>query len=166
MYVLQNISILQRVNISLIFLPGWSHVICALFIPEAWFGNVQTMEPIILKGVPPERFNKVRSVFPKNNYAGQDITYCLAALGYWDCQLGKSIWANFFFLSHIWYALKDANLWKPGKWKFLDTSCPAVMSFQEWAMVGHILTSQFYRKLKYIRQSDLFNLTEFLSLYI
>lgn len=38
---------------------GWCHVVCALFIPEAWFGNVQTMEPIILKGVPPERFNKV-----------------------------------------------------------------------------------------------------------
>lgn len=34
-------------------------MVCALFIPEAWFGNVQTMEPIILKGLPPERFNKV-----------------------------------------------------------------------------------------------------------
>ena len=41
------------------YIVGWCHVVCALFIPEAWFGNVQTMEPIILKGVPPERFNKV-----------------------------------------------------------------------------------------------------------
>ncbi|XP_067649202.1 protein AF-10-like isoform X5 [Haliotis asinina] len=37
---------------------GWCHVVCALFIPEAWFANVQTMEPIVLKNVPPERFNK------------------------------------------------------------------------------------------------------------
>lgn len=34
-------------------------MVCALFIPEAWFANVQTMEPIVLKNVPPERFNKV-----------------------------------------------------------------------------------------------------------
>ena len=38
---------------------GWCHVVCALFIPEAWFANVQTMEPIMLKNVPPDRFNKV-----------------------------------------------------------------------------------------------------------
>ncbi|GAB1600429.1 protein AF-10-like isoform X6, partial [Argonauta hians] len=38
---------------------GWCHVVCALFIPEAWFANVQTMEPIVLKNVPQERFNKV-----------------------------------------------------------------------------------------------------------
>ncbi|XP_064613828.1 protein AF-10-like [Liolophura sinensis] len=37
----------------------WCHVVCALFIPEAWFANVQTMEPIVLKNVPPERFNKI-----------------------------------------------------------------------------------------------------------
>ena len=38
---------------------GWCHVVCALFIPEAWFANVQTMEPIMLKNVPPDRFGKV-----------------------------------------------------------------------------------------------------------
>lgn len=38
---------------------GWCHVLCALYIPEAWFANVDTMEPIVLKSVPPERFNKV-----------------------------------------------------------------------------------------------------------
>ncbi|OWF51045.1 uncharacterized protein F54F2.2-like isoform X2 [Mizuhopecten yessoensis] len=37
---------------------SWCHVVCALFIPEAWFANVQTMEPIVLKNVPPERFHK------------------------------------------------------------------------------------------------------------
>ncbi|XP_033761805.1 protein AF-10-like isoform X3 [Pecten maximus] len=37
---------------------SWCHVVCALFVPEAWFANVQTMEPIVLKNVPPERFHK------------------------------------------------------------------------------------------------------------
>ena len=40
---------------------GWAHVVCALYIPEVRFGNVATMEPIILALVPQERFNKVRS---------------------------------------------------------------------------------------------------------
>lgn len=40
-------------------ISGWCHVVCALFIPEAWFANVQTMEPIVLKNLPQERFNKV-----------------------------------------------------------------------------------------------------------
>ena len=38
---------------------GWCHVVCALYIPEACFANVQTMEPIVLNAVPHERFNKV-----------------------------------------------------------------------------------------------------------
>ena len=38
---------------------GWCHVICALYIPEAWFESVDTMEPIVLKSVPEERFTKV-----------------------------------------------------------------------------------------------------------
>ena len=49
----------------LIFSPSlvaWCHVVCALFIPEAWFANVQTMEPIVLKNVPQERFNKVKTL--------------------------------------------------------------------------------------------------------
>ncbi|XP_020289619.1 protein AF-10-like isoform X2 [Pseudomyrmex gracilis] len=37
---------------------GWAHVVCALYIPEVRFGNVTTMEPIILQLVPSERFNK------------------------------------------------------------------------------------------------------------
>lgn len=38
---------------------AWAHVICALYIPEVRFGNVTTMEPIILQLVPAERFSKV-----------------------------------------------------------------------------------------------------------
>ncbi|XP_076361095.1 coiled coil domain containing protein Alhambra [Tachypleus tridentatus] len=37
---------------------GWAHVVCALYIPEVRFGNVTTMEPIILELVPQERYNK------------------------------------------------------------------------------------------------------------
>ncbi|RWS09838.1 protein AF-10-like isoform X1, partial [Dinothrombium tinctorium] len=37
---------------------GWAHVVCSLYIPEVRFGNVTTMEPIILQLVPPERFHK------------------------------------------------------------------------------------------------------------
>lgn len=35
----------------------WAHVVCALYIPEVRFGNVTTMEPIILQ-IPTERFSK------------------------------------------------------------------------------------------------------------
>jgi len=38
---------------------AWAHVVCALYIPEVRFGNVTTMEPIILQLIPPERYNKV-----------------------------------------------------------------------------------------------------------
>lgn len=37
---------------------GWAHVVCALYIPEVRFGNVTTMEPIILASVPHDRFCK------------------------------------------------------------------------------------------------------------
>lgn len=37
---------------------GWAHVVCALYIPEVRFGNVTTMEPIILQLIPNERYNK------------------------------------------------------------------------------------------------------------
>lgn len=38
---------------------AWAHVVCALYIPEVRFGNVTTMEPIILQLIPTERFSKV-----------------------------------------------------------------------------------------------------------
>ena len=37
---------------------NWAHVICTLYIPEVRFGNVSTMEPIILTMVPKERYLK------------------------------------------------------------------------------------------------------------
>ncbi|VDO95085.1 unnamed protein product, partial [Soboliphyme baturini] len=37
---------------------AWAHVVCALYIPEVKFGNVTTMDPIILAHIPPERYNK------------------------------------------------------------------------------------------------------------
>ncbi|XP_055908871.1 protein AF-10 isoform X2 [Eupeodes corollae] len=37
---------------------GWAHVVCALYIPEVRFGNVTTMEPIILQLIPSERYAK------------------------------------------------------------------------------------------------------------
>ena len=42
---------------------GWAHVVCALYIPEVRFGNVATMEPIILALIPSERYNKVSKSF-------------------------------------------------------------------------------------------------------
>ncbi|CAH2089660.1 unnamed protein product [Euphydryas editha] len=42
---------------------GWAHVVCALYIPEVRFGNVTSMEPIVLRLIPPERYNKVISYF-------------------------------------------------------------------------------------------------------
>lgn len=37
---------------------NWAHVVCALYIPEIRFGNVSTMEPIMLGLVPPERYER------------------------------------------------------------------------------------------------------------
>ncbi|CAJ0941947.1 unnamed protein product, partial [Mesorhabditis belari] len=37
---------------------GWAHVICALYIPEVRFGDVHSMDPIMLSDVPHERFEK------------------------------------------------------------------------------------------------------------
>uniref|UniRef100_A0A8R1IPU0 Uncharacterized protein n=2 Tax=Caenorhabditis japonica TaxID=281687 RepID=A0A8R1IPU0_CAEJA len=37
---------------------GWAHVICALYIPEVRFGNVHSMEPVILSDVPCDKFNR------------------------------------------------------------------------------------------------------------
>ena len=41
---------------------GWAHVVCALYIPEASFGNNTTMEPIIVTKIPKDRFSKVMCV--------------------------------------------------------------------------------------------------------
>ncbi|CAF1513881.1 unnamed protein product, partial [Didymodactylos carnosus] len=39
----------------------WAHVVCALYIPEVEFENVETMEPIILTKMPIERY-KLKSI--------------------------------------------------------------------------------------------------------
>lgn len=46
---------------------GWAHVVCALYIPEVRFGNVSTMEPIILALIPAERYNKCKRCKLTNN---------------------------------------------------------------------------------------------------
>lgn len=38
---------------------GWAHVICALYIPEVRFGDVHSMDPVIVADVPSERFERV-----------------------------------------------------------------------------------------------------------
>ena len=45
---------------------SWAHVVCALYIPEVRFGNVSTMEPIVLGLVPQERYLKVSRLLPDN----------------------------------------------------------------------------------------------------
>lgn len=45
---------------------GWAHVVCALYIPEVRFGNVSTMEPIILQLIPPERYSKCELLDPSD----------------------------------------------------------------------------------------------------
>jgi len=45
---------------------GWAHVVCALYIPEVRFGNVTTMEPIILQLIPQERYTKGNKKFENN----------------------------------------------------------------------------------------------------
>lgn len=44
---------------------GWAHVVCALYIPEVNFACTTTMEPILLKNVPRDRFTKVCSICHK-----------------------------------------------------------------------------------------------------
>ncbi|XP_013397623.1 protein AF-10 [Lingula anatina] len=50
---------------------GWAHVVCALYIPEVRFGNVTTMEPIILKFVPHERYTRTCYICEEQNQASK-----------------------------------------------------------------------------------------------
>lgn len=36
---------------------AWAHVICALYIPEVKFGDVHSMDPVILDDVPQDRYD-------------------------------------------------------------------------------------------------------------
>lgn len=37
---------------------NWAHVVCALYIPEVRFGNINTMEPIEIRHIQVDRYNK------------------------------------------------------------------------------------------------------------
>ncbi|CAF0782290.1 unnamed protein product [Adineta ricciae] len=50
----------------------WAHVICALYIPEASFGNDSTMEPIMLSKVPSTRFGQICTICKKNGRLNSD----------------------------------------------------------------------------------------------
>ncbi|XP_046742655.1 protein AF-10-like isoform X1 [Diprion similis] len=50
---------------------GWAHVVCALYIPEVRFGNVTTMEPIILQLIPSERFSKTCYICEEQGRGGR-----------------------------------------------------------------------------------------------
>lgn len=77
--------------------PGWAHVVCALYIPEVQFANVLTMEPIVLQYVPHDRFNKVSgpSLVPFLAYCPGVPPLCFLAL------LGNSGWMRTAGLSSV-----------------------------------------------------------------
>lgn len=80
---------------------GWAHVVCALYIPEVRFGNVTTMEPIILQLIPQERYSKSLCSF--------DSVYIRRTL---------LIHFNFLFVFSL--------LHLPGNWKRFQSSCGSV----------------------------------------
>ena len=57
----------------IIYCIGWAHVVCALYIPEASFGNNTTMEPIVVSKIPKDRFTKVVYVYRIFVYVGSVI---------------------------------------------------------------------------------------------
>uniref|UniRef100_A0A0N4ZFF0 PHD-type domain-containing protein n=1 Tax=Parastrongyloides trichosuri TaxID=131310 RepID=A0A0N4ZFF0_PARTI len=56
----------------------WTHVICALYIPEVRFGNVHSMEPVILKDVPFDRYSRPCYLCEDyGNKGSKDIGACM-----------------------------------------------------------------------------------------
>lgn len=41
-----------------VYLLGWAHVVCALYVPEVAFGDVSTMEPILVSKVSRDKYGK------------------------------------------------------------------------------------------------------------
>lgn len=65
---LVRVHVQRLMVVPCVFIAGWAHVVCALYIPEVEFANVSTMEPIVLQSVPHERYNKVtESTHPVTN---------------------------------------------------------------------------------------------------
>ncbi|CAF0762347.1 unnamed protein product [Didymodactylos carnosus] len=56
---------------------GWAHVVCALYIPEVEFENVETMEPIILTKMPVERYKLTCYICEKNGTLKESIGACM-----------------------------------------------------------------------------------------
>lgn len=54
---------------------SWAHVVCALFIPEVTFVDVDTMEPIKLTEIPPDRFKKVCYICEEKNREAKVSVY-------------------------------------------------------------------------------------------
>ena len=56
----------------------WAHVLCALYVPEIKFGNVTTMEPIIVGNIPVSSFNsKICYICEENKVEGKQWGVCL-----------------------------------------------------------------------------------------
>lgn len=55
---------------------GWAHVVCALYIPEVRFGNVTTMEPIILQLIPQERYGKSKLRITFSKHLQEEVYNC------------------------------------------------------------------------------------------
>lgn len=53
---------------------GWAHVVCALYIPEASFGNNTTMEPIVVTKIPKDRFTKACYICEEQGSESQATT--------------------------------------------------------------------------------------------
>ena len=58
-------------------LDRWAHVVCGLYIPEVEFESVSSMEPIITKKIPDERFRKVCFVCEKEKRNEKNIGACM-----------------------------------------------------------------------------------------
>ena len=55
----------------------WAHAICALYIPEVEFGNVSSMEPIVLEKIPEERYKKECCVCEKEGRSEKQHGACM-----------------------------------------------------------------------------------------
>lgn len=68
-------------------------MVCALYIPEVRFGNVTTMEPIMLQLIPQERFNKVGKILLGINSV--DTHYILCKFNCDETVIGDNVHTNF-----------------------------------------------------------------------